>query len=181
MTKDGRTRTSSGAGAPPSPEGKAPETKRLTASERESLLRLNVAMEVLILDVAGPLKERAKLVPYGRRDMAMLAAVARRLLEGFVDTIPMEQMPTYRRALEMVSYTIGVKKPGPSSRDEKQYGMWIPYEVLNALLAGCHDHCLMCSLDKAQRRSCELRKALTIIPNDSEERRDGDCPYYGLI
>lgn len=157
------------------------ETKRLTASERESLLRLNVAMEVLILDVAGPLKERAKLVPYGRRDMAMLAAVARRLLEGFADTIPLEQMQTYRRALEMVSYTIGVKKPGPSTRDEKNYGMWIPYEVLNALLAGCHDHCLMCPMDKAERRACELRKALTIIPNDSEERSDGDCPYYGLI
>ena len=51
-------------------------TKRLTASEREILLRLNVAMEVLILDVAGPLRERSKLVPYARRDMAMLAAVA---------------------------------------------------------------------------------------------------------
>ena len=81
----------------------------------------------------------------------------------------------------MVSYTIGVKKPGPSTLDEKNYGMWIPYEVLNALLAGCHDHCLMCPMDKAQRRSCELRKALTIIPNDSQERSDGDCPYYGLI
>ena len=156
-------------------------TRRLTASEREALLRMDVAMEILILDAKETLAERAKLVPYGRRDMAMLAAVARRLLEGFNQTIPAEQKKTYMNALNMVGYTIGVKKPGPSSRDEKNYGMWIPYEVLNALLAGCHDHCLMCPMDKAQRRSCELRKALTIIPNDSAERSDGDCPYYGLI
>lgn len=157
------------------------ETKRLTASEREALLRMDVAMEILILDAKETLKERAKMVPYGRRDMAMLAAVARRLLEGFSQTIPPEQKRTYMNALSMVSYTIGVKKPGPSSRDEKNYGMWISWETLNALLAGCHDHCLMCPMDKAQRRSCELRKALTIIPNDSQERSDGDCPYYGLI
>ena len=155
-------------------------TKRLTASERESLLRLNVAMEIMILDLKQ-LEQRAKLVPYARRDMAMMAAVANRLLRGFAATIPVEQAMTYRRALEMVSYTIGVKKPGPSSRDEKNYGMWIPYEVLNALLDGCHDHCLMCGLDLAQRRACQLRKALTIIPNDSRERSDGDCPYYTLM
>jgi len=156
-------------------------TKRLTASERESLLRMNVAAEVLILDVGEPLRERAKLVPYARRDMAMLAAVARRLLRGFAATIPPEQAAMYNRALQMVSYTIGVKKPGATYRNEKDYGMWIPWEVLNALLAGCHDHCLMCPMDKAQRRACGLRKALETIPNDTEDREDGDCPYYGLI
>lgn len=156
-------------------------TKRLTASERESLLRLNVAMEVLILDVKDQLAERAKLVPYGRRDMAMLAAVARRLLDSFKATIPEEQKKTYMNALSMVSYTIGVKAPGPSTQNTKDYGMWIPLNVLNALLDGCHDHCLMCPKDKAERRACTLRKALTIIPNDSEERSDGDCPYYTII
>ena len=156
-------------------------TKRLTASERESLLRLNVAMEVLILDVKDKLAERAKLVPYGRRDMAMLAAVARRLLDSFKATIPEEQKKTYMNALSMVSYTIGVKSPGPSQRDDHNYGMWLPHEVLHALLDGCHDHCLMCPKDKAERRACKLRKALTIIPNDSQERSDGDCPYYTII
>ena len=154
---------------------------RLTASEREALLRLNVAMEILILDL-GNLQSRSKLVPYARRDLVMMAAKARKLLEKFAATIPPEQQMTYRRALEMVSYTVGVKRPGTTGkRDEKNYGMWIPYEVLNALLTGCHDHCLMCDLDLAQRRACPLRKALTIIPNDSRERSDGDCPYYTLM
>lgn len=156
------------------------ETKRLTASERDSLLRLNVAMEILISDL-GHLTARAKLVPGARRDMAMMAKKAEGLLKGFAATIPLDQMKTYQNALEMVSYVVGVKHPGATQRDEKNYGMWIPWEVLNALLAGCHDHCMMCDLDKAQRRACPLRKALTIIPNDSKEREDGDCPYYTLL
>lgn len=155
-------------------------TKRLTASEREALLRLNVAMEILILDLK-PLRERAKLVPYAKRDMAMMAKRAEKLLSEFARTIPDEQLMTYRRALEMVSYVVGVKKPGAQGRDEKNYGMWLPYEVLNALLVGCHDHCMMCALDKAQRRACPLMKALDTIPNDTRDREDGDCPYYTLI
>lgn len=157
------------------------ETKRLTASERDAMQRLNVAVEIMLLDVKKPLGERARLVPYGRRDLAMLGAVARRLIEGFKATIPPEQAATYNRAMEMVSYTIGAKLPGAPTQKTKDYGMWLPFDVLNKLLAGCHDHCLMCPMDKAQRRACELRKALAIIPNDTEERSDGDCPYYGLI
>lgn len=156
------------------------ETKRLTASEREALLRLNVAMEIIILDLKC-LDQRSKLVPYARRDLAMMARRAENLLRGFAATIPEAQLMTYRRALEMVSYVVGVKRPGQAVRDEKNFGMWLPYEIINALLAGCHDHCLMCPADKAERRACGLRKALETIPNDAEDREDGDCPFYTLL
>ena len=156
------------------------ETKRMTASEREALLRLNVAAEILMLDIHA-LDARAKLVPWARRDLAMLSAVARRLLEGFALTVPAAQKRTYLNALSMASYVVGVKNPGQVARDEKNYGMWLPYEVINALLAGCHDHCLLCPADKAQRRACPLRKALETIPNDTTDREDGDCPYYTLL
>ena len=156
------------------------ETKRLTASEREALLRLNVAMEIIILDLKC-LDQRSKLVPYARRDLAMMARRAEKLLRGFAATIPEAQLMTYRRALEMVSYVVGVKRPGQAVRDEKNFGMWLPYEIINALLAGCHDHCLMCPADKAERRACGLRKALETIPNDAEDREDGDCPFYTLL
>ena len=156
------------------------ETKRLTASEREALLRLNVAMEIIILDLKC-LDQRSKLVPYARRDLAMMARRAEKLLRGFAATIPEAQLMTYRRALEMVSYVVGVKRPGQAVRDEKNFGMWLPYEIINALLAGCHDHCLMCHADKAARRACELRKALDVIPNDTTDRDDEDCPYYTLM
>ena len=156
------------------------EKLRLTASDREALIRLNVAFE--ILDAEGEnLRKRFGAVKYGRRDLAMLKAVIHRLMEAVIDTIPDEQMMTYVRSIRMASYTVGIKSPGKLERNERDYGMWIPYEVINALLVGCHDHCMMCPSDKAQRRACALRKALETIPNDAEDRDDGDCPFYTIM
>lgn len=159
---------------------RAKGTKRLTASEREAMMRLAAAMQILMLDMEN-LKARSALVPYAARDFGLMKKKAEGLLMAFTDTIPTEQLATYRRSLEMVSFTVGIKRPGPLQRDEKNFGLWVPYEVLNALLDGCHDHCLMCNLDRAQRNACPLRKALTTIPNDVTEREDGDCPYFALI
>lgn len=154
--------------------------KRLTASEKEALVRLNVALEILTTEPEH-LAQRAALIPGAKRDMAMMAAKIFKLLGGFADTIPADQLLPYRRALMGTSYMIGMKKPGVEPLDEKNYGMWLPYEVLNALIAGCHDHCMMCNLDKVGRKQCPLRKALDTIPNDSEPLPDGDCQFYTLM
>jgi len=156
------------------------DKRRLTASERESLIRLNVVLEILVREPEY-LAVRANHVPGAKRDMAMMATKIRKLLEGFTDTIPDDQLMIYRRALEMASYTVGMKRPGGGPRNEKDYGMWLPYEVINELLAGLHDKCMMCSLDKGQRRACALKKALDTIPNDVEQPTDGDCAYYTVI
>ena len=157
------------------------QTKRMTASEREALVRLNVAFEIMALDVLEPLRVRLKLIPGARRDLAMMSKRITKIIEAVPATIPDAQLRTYLNALKMVSYTISVNAPGKLERDEKKYGMWIPFEVLNALLDGCHDHCLMCPEDKAHRKACPLRRALEIIPNDAEDREDGDCPFYTLL
>ena len=156
------------------------EKQRLTASERESLIRLNIALEILTSE-SGYLDRRAAHVPGAKRDMAMMASKIRKLLEGFTATIPKDQLLIYRRALGMASYTVGIKRPGAGHRNEKDYGMWLPYEVINELLAGLHDKCMMCSLDKGQRRACSLKKALDTIPNDVVQPSDGDCAYYTVI
>lgn len=153
--------------------------RRLTASEREALMRLNVALEILVSE-GEALAKRAKLVPHARRDLAMMAAVIRRLMGEFVLTIPPEQLKTYVNNLNMASYTIGVKRPG-GGRKDSEYGLWLPYGILNELLEGLHDKCMMCDLDRERRRSCSLRKALTAIPNDAPERDDGDCPYFTVL
>lgn len=157
------------------------DKRRLTASERESLLRLNVALEILTMEREG-LRTRAAMIPGAKRDMAMMAARILKLMKDFAATIPDDQLLTYKRSLEMASYTVGIKRPGNGERrDEKNYGLWLPFEIINALLVGCHDHCMMCPADKAQRRACRLRKALETIPNDAPTREDGDCPFYTLM
>lgn len=152
------------------------ETKRLTATEREGLLRMNVALEILTKE-PEQMKNRVAMIPGAKRDIAMMAAKIRKLMEGFRDTIPEEQQSIYEHALRMTTFTVGAKSPTAEGRDNRKYGMWIPISVLNELLNGCHDHCMVCDLDKGQRRACPLKKALDIIPNDAVPVDDG-CPYY---
>ena len=151
----------------------------LTATERDALLHLNAALCIL-LDAPKALSARAKLVPCAPRDMAMMAKKIERLMEGFAQTIPDEQNRMYLNSLRMMSYTIGVKGPAGQGRRNDEYGTWISWNELNALLEGCHDHCLACSLDKYGAKKCPLRRALDVIPNDTE-RSDGACPYMTLI
>lgn len=156
------------------------ETKRLTASERESLMRMNIALDILTTEYTA-LAARAALVPGAKRDLAMMRVKIDKIMEGFILTIPQEQLRTYQNALLMSGYSIGIKRPGGTANNDKEYGMWLPNEVINGLVKGCHDHCMMCDLDKGQRRSCWLRKALDIVPNDVPQHEDGDCPYYTII
>lgn len=155
-------------------------TTRLTASDRESLMRLNVAYEILLTEGAH-LDRRLNMIDGGKRDWGLLKKKINQLMERLTDTIPKDQMMTYIRSLQMASYTIGIKRPGGIVRNEKDFGLWLSYSVINRLIDGCHDHCMMCPSDKAERRACELRKALDEIPNDAPDRDDDDCPYYTLM
>ena len=156
------------------------EKIKLTASDREALIRLNVAYEILQTE-GEHLQRRFRAIEGGQRDLGMLKAKIHKLMERVVDTIPDDQLMTYIRSLKMASFTVGIKKPGRMERDDTNYGMWICFDTLNELLDGCHDHCMMCPGDKIQRMQCKLRKALALIPNDAPDRDDGDCPFYTLM
>lgn len=156
------------------------EKIRLTASDRESLIRLKIAYEILATE-GEHLGRRFRAIDGGMRDLGMLKAKITKVMERVIDTIPDDQMMTYIRSLKMASYTIGIKRPGIMGRNTKDYGMWLSYDIINALLAGCHDHCMMCPSDKAERRACKLRRALETIPNDAPQRDDDDCPFYTIM
>lgn len=162
-----------------SKNGTLTDKRRLTATEKEALQRLNIALEILTKEKDN-LAARAAMIPGAKRDMAMMAAKIEKLMGEMVLTIPDEQLATYVRALKMVSYTIGVKNPFRQT-NEKDYGMWLPFDVINGLLEGCHDHCMMCNLDRVGRMRCRFRKTLDTIPNDVVQWQDGDCPYYTVI
>ena len=153
------------------------DKKRLTATEKDALVRMNVVLEILAKEPEN-LAERAAMIPGAKRDLGMMAAKITKLMDAFAETIPQEQLKTYLNALVMADYVIGVRRPGPHGRDDKTYGMWLPNEVIGALLDGCKDHCMMCPDQLDARKRCRLRKALDMCPSDVQQRDDGDCPYF---
>lgn len=154
------------------------QKRRLTAGERDIMLRLVTALNILVSE-PEKLKERMKGVPYYNRDVGMLRTKALSIIVKMTDTVPKEQMMQWYREVKSVTYVVGV--PNIASRNNDKFGVWLPNNIINALMDGCKERCLMCNLDRAQRRSCELKKTLDAIPNNIPDRIDGDCPYYAEI
>lgn len=154
--------------------------KRMTASERDALLRMNVALEILATEVPK-LEGRLKEIPYAKRDIGLLKNRIYKLVGALTDTIPEEQMYHWYKMMETATYYVGARNPGQESKNEREYGYWLSVRTIRELLDGLHEKCMMCNLDLAQRRACPLRKAIDSIPNDTPDREDGDCHYYTVL
>lgn len=154
--------------------------KRLTASERDALLRMNVVLEILATEVPK-LKGRMQDIPYAARDVGMMRAKIYKLVEALTDTVPDDQMYHWYQMMKTATYFVGARAPVQGNTNESQYGYWLSVKTIRTLLDGLHEKCMMCNLDKAERRACPLRKAIDSIPNDTPDREDGDCHYYTVL
>lgn len=155
--------------------------QRITATEREALMRLNLAYNFL-LESPENLTRRTKMIDRG----AFYLASARKMMEQYIKsayrTIPTEQLKIIQRSIKETSYTVGVKCPATANaRRFEEWGVIVPIAAINELFTACGDHCITCMGDTEAQAKCELRKALDMIPNDTEERSDGGCPYRALM
>lgn len=152
--------------------------ERLRGNESEALKRLQVAVE--ILDGTRPqLWDRLKGMQNGRRDMGNAVASLDRVFTGLLHTVPTEQLLTIRRNLASIGYTIGVRRPG-GVENEKDFGMWLSWETINALLDASRERCIVCSLVVDEQRKCPLGKALDTLPADKDTTARG-CGWYGRL
>lgn len=156
------------------------EKRRITASEREAAMRMNVAITILN-ETEQALTKRFDIMPKARQYVRTCVTMMNKVLEMFKETVPEDQYRTYNNNCRMASYWIGVRRPVNTGGEtnEKDYGIWVPFETLNAILDASHDHCQMCTYDTAEQRKCKLRKHLDVIPNDVNHNK-GDCPYFTL-
>lgn len=157
------------------------ERTRITASEREALMRINLGLSFL-LEEPEQLKRRTKLTRRG----AFWLGAARSALERYMNevymTIPPEQLQMIRRSVMETSYTVGIRCRATADANRfENYGMIVPFDVIGTLLDACKDHCLTCMGDTEAQKKCKLRKALDILPNDTEDKDDGTCPYRALM
>ena len=157
------------------------ETKRMTATEREALMRVNLALNFLITE-AENLKVRNKLVRRGNQLLAAARGLVKRYVTECYATVPAEQLAAVRRSVHDTVYTVGVRCQATRDRKrDEEYGVVVPIGALNVIFSACGDHCLTCMGDFGEQRKCPLRKALDAIPNDVADRDDGRCPYQGVL
>lgn len=157
------------------------EIKRLTASERESIMRINLAMS-LVEHHREELKRRTALIPRGSWYLGVARAMLQKYLDGCYQTIPPEQERILKRGMREMTCHVGIRCPATmSAHIERDYGVIVPIEVINTLFSACQDHCITCMKTGEEQKRCELKKALDVVPNDADDRDDGGCPYGTLL
>lgn len=152
--------------------------KRMTGDEREALLRIMAAVDILHKQ-RDELAARVKLIPGGPRDYGLLASKAQKLYESILETVPDDQLMTLMRNIPHMAYTVGTKKFSRGDRDS-EYGMWISFKALAPISEVLHEHCMLCTKDTQEQRQCPLAKALDTLPSDKKDSAPG-CGYFGLV
>lgn len=159
------------------------ERKRMTSSERDVLMHLSVANQILTNAVRDMPPARMRMVRFMKRDLRMIEVRLDKILSQIMDTLPTEQIRQYARALQDSSYTVGVKCGARNNIGTRkdEFGMYLTYAQLETLFDACKEKCMMCGLDTEGIRRCALRKVLDEIPNDAPDSDGTDCPYYRII
>lgn len=125
------------------------------------------------------LKARCKLIKGGWRDLRMLTAVSKRLMEKLLCTIPGKKLLVIKRELQN---TICEVKLRPVATGSQRDGM--VYVSEDAMLRVCNramqDYCYLCDkTHKEARRSCQLyRDIQACFPYDFDDSLD--CPFAGM-
>lgn len=125
------------------------------------------------------LERRAHTIPYGWRDMRMLASVSARLLAKFARTIPEKKLRMIQQELRSTRVTIDVKNT--VLPDNKEKFTYVPEETLNRLIKQAFDHeCLFCEKAGADAKKCPLRADIEMcymfdLPADGTA-----CPFAGI-
>lgn len=155
-----------------------PDKKRVTSGERDAILRLHAAVDILA--TSGNLLSKR----YGAESREKLGGAIKTVVDiwkEIVETIPEQQRKSIQRDIDGISYSVGVRRPAAEAGYDRDFGMWVSIETLYQLIGGCHERCMLCEDDLQKRRGCALRQALDNVANNTEELENGDCPYFWLV
>lgn len=151
------------------------DRKRLHANERLALLHLCAALQGFAS--AGALDDRIASIKGAKSMIKGAKGMLSKVMDEIFDTMPVEQLISFRRNLKGLRYSISVQNVG--GKDFKNDGCWLSLDALDALCEGVKDHCLMCTKDIAEQRRCPLAKALDELPCINADEDAHGCRYFG--
>lgn len=149
--------------------------KRLHADERLALLHLCAALQGFVS--ASALDKRIASIKGAKSLVNGAKGMLGKAVDEILDTMPLEQLISFRRQLKGLRYSISVQNVG--GKDFKNDGVWLSLEALDALCGATRDHCLMCTKDTAEQRKCELAKAFDEMPCINADENAPGCRYFG--
>lgn len=154
------------------------ETRRIRGTESEGFKKLHIAADIMI-GLREVFRERAGMVKWGRRDLALASSIINKLFTRMLETVPLDQLVTMHHNVEHAVYTVGVKRAGMTEND-KDFGAWLSWATIKALTDAAGEKCRFCDLDLQEQRQCPLAKAFDTLPASKDERGLG-CGWFGKV
>jgi hypothetical protein len=100
----------------------------------------------------------------------------RKTIDQIFESMPDKQFASFVRNLDNMRYSVAVQNV--SGMSAKNDGRWLSIEALELICDATKDHCLVCSKDIQQQRSCKLAKALDELPCVKADENARGCRYY---
>lgn len=153
------------------------ERTRLNADEYHALLHFCAALQAL--KKAGPLDARIATLKGGKGMLNGARGMLTKIKNGIFSSMPDEQFASFIRNLNCMRYSVKVQNVGGMSA--KDDGRWLSIEALEVLCDATKEHCLVCTKNVQDQRSCRLAKALDELPCVKADEKARGCRYYGGI
>lgn len=150
---------------------------RLAADDKEAVWKAAMVFTMLheIDEIAA---KRIEHIDRGKWRIKTLLGHYQKFYEGFLATIPFDQLLTVERQMDNIGYSVGVKSAQGKYLD-KEYGIYLSNEQFGTLISACKDHCIVCDKDKQEQRKCKLKKMFDALPLIRESTDvNGNCVYF---
>ena len=133
------------------------ERKRMTAEERELFAAL-FALDNILDKFSGGYQRLCQRVPGGWRDYRIAQSRMASVITRLLDTVPVEQLLTVKRQLDLTEIRIGIKSA--AGRDKNYWVM--SYDDLADLAEyATKTECFTCD---GAKHNCRLRQILKELP-----------------
>lgn len=150
------------------------DRKRLHANERDALLHLCAALQGFAS--ASALDKRIASIKGVKSMVNGAKGMLGKAIAEIYDTMPLEQLLSFRRQLKGLRYSISIQNVG--GKDYSNDGVWVSLDALDALAAGTRDHYMMCMKNTVEQRKCPLAKALDELPCINADENASGCRYF---
>lgn len=124
------------------------DRKRLHADERDALLHLCAALQGFAS--ASALDKRIASIKGAMSMVNGAKGMLGKAIAEIYDTVPLEQLVSFRRQLKGLRYSINVQNV--AGKDYSNDGVWVSLDALDALAHATRDHCMMCMKDTVEQR-----------------------------
>lgn len=126
------------------------------------------------------LEKRVRSIPGGWRDMRLIQAVATRLMQNILATVPEEKLMLIRKELAHTKVRVSVERSIGTPDDGTKYFAYVPYNALERIMARVvDDECLCCDKTRDEVLRCQLRKDIEATYPFEYPKRRGECPFMG--